>query len=309
MSSQQTSVKRVNPRKIAHKFLLYFFSSILLIWILLPFFYTLGSAFSPASEIGKRPTPFWPADPTLDNFKIVLGLPVQQQDCSAQGAGIDLCNTAEINISVQAILTTMWNSFYIGCLVVGITLIFAIFSAYSLSRYRFAGARFFQNFIILSRIVPGLVLIAPIFIVLRVTNLLNTSWALVITYVSFTLPLAIIILKFYFDQITSELDEAAAIDGANRFQIIFSIILPVAVPGLIATGVLVFLESWGEFFFSLVLTASLTVPPLLAGFLSLQTFSWTLLSAATVIAVLPPILLTMVFQKYLVSALAAGSGK
>jgi ABC-type glycerol-3-phosphate transport system permease component len=87
------------------------------------------------------------------------------------------------------------------------------------------------------------------------------------------------------------------------------IILPVAVPGLIATGVLVFLESWSEFFFALVLTDSYTVPALLAGFLSMQTFNWTLLSAATIIAIIPPVVLVMIFQKYIVTALASGTGK
>jgi ABC-type spermidine/putrescine transport system permease subunit II len=106
-----------------------------------------------------------------------------------------------------------------------------------------------------------------------------------------------------------DLEEAAALDGAGRLQTLRLIILPVAVPGLIAAGVLVFLESWSEFFFALVLTDSYTVPPLLAGFLSMQTFNWTLLSAATVIAIIPPVLLTMVFQKYIVTALASGTGK
>jgi len=300
--------KKFSLKRIGYGTFIYASAAAFLVWIIFPIWYTISSSFTDPSQIGVRPTPFWPENPTLDNYKIVLGIPLEGKEC-VPGVNIQECAVAESNVSVNQILNTMFNSFYIGAIVVFFTLIIAVVAAYSLSRYRFIGSKFFVNFTILSRIVPGLVLVAPLFIFLRVLNVLNTPWALVISYTSFTLPLAIIILKNYFDQISIELDEAAAIDGAGRFRSIFSVILPVAVPGLIATAVLVFLESWSEFFFALVLTDALTVPPLLAGFLSMQTFNWTLLSAATVLAVIPPVALTMVFQKYVVTALAAGTGK
>jgi ABC-type glycerol-3-phosphate transport system permease component len=303
-----TRRKRFSFRRFSFLTFIYASAALFLVWILFTIWYTISSSFTDPSQIGVRPTPFWPEDPTLDNYKIVLGIPVEGKDC-VPGIDIQECAVAESNVSVNQILDTMFNSLYIGLIVVFFTLLISVVAAYSLSRYRFFGSKFFVNFTILSRIVPGLVLVAPLFIFLRVLNVLNTPWALIISYTSFTLPLAIIILKNYFDQISIELDEAAAIDGAGRIRAIFSVILPVAVPGLIATAVLVFLESWSEFFFALVLTDALTVPPLLAGFLSMQTFNWTLLSAATVLAVIPPIFLTMVFQKYVVTALAAGTGK
>ena len=288
--------------------MIYSVAACFVLWILFPIWYTISSSFTEPSKIGVRPTPFWPANPTLDNYKIVLGIPIRDKDCTP-GVDIGNCQTAASNVSVNKIVDTMLNSFYVASTVVVITLIISTIAAYSLSRYRFVGSNFFLNFTILSRIVPGLVLVAPIFIFLRVLDLLNTLWALIISYTSFTLPLAIIILKNYFDQISVDLEEAAALDGAGRILTLRLIILPVAVPGLIAAGVLVFLESWSEFFFALVLTDSYTVPPLLAGFLSMQTFNWTLLSAATVIAIIPPVLLTMIFQKYIVTALASGTGK
>jgi ABC-type glycerol-3-phosphate transport system permease component len=288
--------------------MIYSVAACFVLWILFPIWYTISSSFTEPSKIGVRPTPFWPANPTLDNYKIVLGIPIRDKDCTP-GVDIGNCQTAASNVSVNKIVDTMLNSFYVASTVVVITLIISTIAAYSLSRYRFVGSNFFLNFTILSRIVPGLVLVAPIFIFLRVLDLLNTPWALIISYTSFTLPLAIIILKNYFDQISVDLEEAAALDGAGRILTLRLIILPVAVPGLIAAGVLVFLESWSEFFFALVLTDSYTVPPLLAGFLSMQTFNWTLLSAATVIAIIPPVLLTMIFQKYIVTALASGTGK
>ncbi|CAB4336684.1 unannotated protein [freshwater metagenome] len=305
------TVRRRRPlsrARIVRTSMIYSVAACFVLWILFPIWYTISSSFTEPSKIGVRPTPFWPANPTLDNYKIVLGIPIRDKDCTP-GVDIGNCQTAASNVSVNKIVDTMLNSFYVASTVVVITLIISTIAAYSLSRYRFVGSNFFLNFTILSRIVPGLVLVAPIFIFLRVLDLLNTPWALIISYTSFTLPLAIIILKNYFDQISVDLEEAAALDGAGRILTLRLIILPVAVPGLIAAGVLVFLESWSEFFFALVLTDSYTVPPLLAGFLSMQTFNWTLLSAATVIAIIPPVLLTMIFQKYIVTALASGTGK
>lgn len=293
---------------ITRSSMIYSVAACFVLWILFPIWYTISSSFTQPSKIGIHPTPLWPADPTLDNYRLVLGFPITDQDC-VPGIDIRLCQTAPSNVSVNKIVDTMLHSLYVASLVVAITLIISTIAAYSLSRFRFIGSNFFLNFTILSRIVPGLVLVAPIFIFLRVLNLLNTPWALIISYTSFTLPLAIIILKNYFDQISIDLEEAAALDGASRMQTLKLIILPVAVPGLIAAGVLVFLESWSEFFFALVLTDSYTIPPLLAGFMAMQTFNWTLLSAATVIAIIPPVLLTMVFQKYIVTALASGTGK
>ena len=304
-------VKRRRPlsrARIIRSSMIYSVAGCFMLWILFPIWYTISSSFTQPSKIGARPTPFWPANPTLDNYRMVLGIPVTDENC-VPGIDIKICQTSPSNVSVNKIVDTMFNSFYVASLVVIITLVISTIAAYSLSRYRFVGSNFFLNFTILSRIVPGLVLVAPIFIFLRVLNLLNTPWALIICYTSFTLPLAIIILKNYFDQISIDLEEAAALDGAGRMQTLRLIIMPVAVPGLIAAGVLVFLESWSEFFFALVLTDSYTVPPLLAGFLGMQTFNWTLLSAATVIAIIPPVLLTMVFQKYIVTALASGTGK
>lgn len=306
----KSTVRRrpLNRSRIIRNTMIYSSATGFVLWILFPIWYTISSSFTKPSQIGVHPTPFWPANPTLNNYRIVLGIPIKDENC-VPGVDITECQSVASNVSVNKLVETMAHSFYVGALVVVFTLIIATIAAYSLSRYRFIGSNFFLNFTILSRIVPGLVLVAPIFIFLRILNLLNTPWALIISYTSFTLPLAIIILKNYFDQISIDLEEAAAIDGASRLRTLNLIILPVAVPGLIATGVLVFLESWSEFFFALVLTDSYTVPPLLAGFLSMQTFNWTLLSAATVIAIIPPVLLTMVFQKFIVTALASGTGK
>ena len=106
-----------------------------------------------------------------------------------------------------------------------------------------------------------------------------------------------------------EIEEAATIDGASRLRTLAVIVAPLAKPGLIAAGLLAFLEAWSEFFFALVLTDSLTAPPVVAGLQSLQQFSWTTLAAATVVTVIPPVIIAVAFQRYIVSGLASGSVK
>jgi ABC-type glycerol-3-phosphate transport system permease component len=97
------------------------------------------------------------------------------------------------------------------------------------------------------------------------------------------------------------------LDGASRLKCLISIVLPLARPGLIAAGLLVFLEAWSEFFYALVLTNELTVPPVVAGLQNLQQFSWTTLAAASIFSLIPPVLIAVVFQRYIVSGLARGS--
>jgi multiple sugar transport system permease protein/trehalose/maltose transport system permease protein len=157
-----------------------------------------------------------------------------------------------------------------------------------------------------TRVVPAIAIVGPFFVFFREVNLLNTPWALVISYNVFTLPLAIIVLKNYFDQLPRSLEEASLVDGASRLQTLYLVVAPLARPGIAAAGVLIFLEAWSEFFYSLVLTNELTVPPLLASFQSAEQFNWNALAAATILAIIPPVVLAMCFQRNVVSALTAG---
>jgi ABC-type glycerol-3-phosphate transport system permease component len=305
---------RIGTRKIAlravgYKFLLFVFAGFFLIWILLPIWFTVTSSFTLPAQIGEKPARYFPQSPTLDNYRIVFGIPPSNQAECTPGVDIQSCLGAESNNSVRKLTSAIANSLFVSTVLVILNLILATFAAYGLSRFPFRGSNFIFRATIVSRIVPGIVLIAPIFITLRVLGLLNTPWSLIIAYNAFTLPIAIILLTNYFDQIPRDIEEAAAVDGASRMQILRIILVPLVVPGLIATGVLVFLEAWSEFFFALVLTDALTVSPLLAGFLAMQTFNWTLLSAATVISLIPPVLLVLVFQRYVVSGLTVGAGK
>lgn len=266
------------------------------IWILLPVWYLVVSSLITPGQLGIKPFPLVPASITFDNYMAVLF-----GNTGGKGIGSTDMGTRLVPAIGQSLFVS-------GCLVV-LNLLIAGAAAYGLSRYPFRGARGFELAVIATRIVPAIAIIGPFFVAFRVMGILNTPFALIISYNVFTLPLAIMILKNYFDQLPREIEEAAKIDGATRLQTLWIIIVPIARPGLVAAGVLIFLEAWSEFFYSLVLTNQLTVPPLLAGFQSVQQFNWNALAAATVMSMLPPTVLVLFFQRHVVGALTAGVGK
>ncbi len=266
------------------------------IWILLPVWYLVVSSLITPTQLGVKPFPMLPSSITFDNYTSVLF-----GNTGGKGVGSTDMGTRLVPAIGQSLFVS-------SCLVV-LNLLIAGAAAYGLSRYPFRGARAFELSVIATRIVPAIAIIGPFFVAFRVMGVLNSPWALIISYNVFTLPLAIMILKNYFDQLPREIEEAAKIDGATRLQTLWIIIVPIARPGLVAAGVLIFLEAWSEFFYALVLTNQLTVPPLLAGFQSVQQFNWNALAAATVMSMLPPTVLVLFFQRHVVGALTAGVGK
>ncbi|MCX5580997.1 carbohydrate ABC transporter permease [Kaistia terrae] len=266
------------------------------IWILLPVWYLVVSSLITPSQLGVKPFPMVPSSITFDNYLSVL-----TGSTNLKGFG-----TTDMG---SRLLPAIGQSFFVSSVLVILNLFIAGLAAYGLSRYPFRGSRLFELSIIISRVIPAIAIIGPFFVAFRVTGILNTPWALIISYNVFTLPLAIMILKNYFDQLPREIEEAAKIDGASRLQTLWIIVVPLARPGLVAAGVLIFLEAWSEFFYSLVLTNQLTVPPLLAGFQSVQQFNWNALAAATVMSMIPPVVLVIIFQRHVVGALTAGAVK
>ena len=266
------------------------------IWVLAPLWFTVHSSFSNPSEMSIRPPNWIPAKPTLGNYISVFTSATDKSgQYTSQQAG------------------RMWralsNSMIVGLLVAFSNILIGGFAGYAYSRYRFRGSQAGYLFLLATRVVPGIAIIVPFFAGFRALGLIDTPWALIISYNLFTLPFSIWLLKSYFDRLPREIEEAAYVDGASRLRTIFVIVAPLARPGLVATLLLIFLESWSEFFYAMVLTNSLTVPPLLASYQSLQTFTWNVLAAATVVSLIPPIILAVIFQRYIVSGLTQGAVK
>lgn len=275
---------------------IYFCFMLFGIWVLAPLWFTVHSSFSNPSEMSIRPPNWIPAKPTLGNYISVFTSATDKSgQYTSQQAG--------------RMWRAMSNSLIVGLLVAFSNILIGGFAGYAYSRYRFRGSKAGYLFLLATRVVPGIAIIVPFFAVFREVGLIDTPWALIISYNLFTLPFSVWLLKSYFDRLPREIEEAAYVDGASRLRTIFVIVAPLARPGLVATLLLIFLESWSEFFYAMVLTNSLTVPPLLASYQSLQTFTWNVLAAATVVSLIPPIILAVIFQRYIVSGLTQGAVK
>ena len=269
----------------------------LLFWVGFPVYYMLITSFMDPPELGVKPPHWIPREPTIENYReVIIGETGQRGDYGT---------TTEFSRMMPALL----NSTFVSVSVVLLNLLIGGMAAYAFSRFDFRFSRAAYLGVLMTRVLPALSLIVPLFIILRKLKLINTLWALIFTYTIFILPLTIWILREYFDTLARDIEEMALIDGATRRQAFRLVVAPLAVPGLIAVGVMSFMEAWSEFFFALTLTNSLTYPPLLMSFRNLHQVNWNALAAATTIGVLPPVIVAFVFQRYLVRGLSEGAVK
>ena len=293
---------RGNPRrKLGATIGIYAGLVVFAFWILFPLVFTVASSFSTPAEIGAKPYAWIPKHVTLQNYSAIF---TGNDNPFGQSTGGGFAGSTG---SVSTIMPAIGQSLLVAALLVVTNLVVGGLAGYSFSRYYFRGSRAAFAWLLLSRIVPPITLITAFFEVFNKLHVFNTPWALVISYNVFTLPLCVWLLKSYFDGVPREVEDAARTDGAGRIRMLWMVVVPLAKPGLIAAGLLVFLESWSEFFYSLVLTNELTVPPVIVSLQGLQQFSWTLLAAAIMISLIPPMIIAFGFQRYLVSGLARGS--
>ena len=210
-------------------------------------------------------------------------------------------------------MTNLWNSFSVSAMTVLLTLVVATPAGYAMSRFRFRGKTLFSTWLLATQAFPGIIMVLGVFTLFRSYGLLNTRMGLVIMHTSFSVPFSVWLLKGYFDRIPVALEEAAVIDGCNHSEALLRIILPLAVPGLLAVSTFSFLLSWNEFFFSLVINRAerlFTLPVFLSRFLGVGGMvRWGPLSAAALLATIPALVLFMLGQKYLVSGLTGGAIK
>ena len=160
--------------------------------------------------------------------------------------------------------------------------------------------------------IPEVSLIMPLFIMASSLQLINKPIVLIITYMSFALPYAIWMMAAFFQTVPIELEEAARLDGCTRLGILFRVVMPISVPGLISTAMFVFLLAWDEFFYALIFTSTLaakTVPVAIAEFMGRYAVNITGMMAGGILAALPPVILALIFQRYIVSGMTAGAVK
>ncbi|MFW6181948.1 MAG: carbohydrate ABC transporter permease [Spirochaetota bacterium] len=203
------------------------------------------------------------------------------------------------------------NSLIVACLNTGASLALGTLAAYGLARFRFKGSENLSFWMLSVRMMPPVAAIIPIYIIMKTVRLLDTPWALVIIYLTFNLPFVVWMMKGFFEDIPREIEESALIDGCSETAVFRRIALPLVAPGLAATAIIVFIFSWNEFLFALILTGTraVTLPVGIIGFMKETGINWGYMTAGGVMALLPVIVFTVLVQKHLVKGLTMGALK
>ncbi|MFC5846807.1 carbohydrate ABC transporter permease [Deinococcus petrolearius] len=224
--------------------------------------------------------------PTLDNYRQIFSAPV-----SLGGR--------------------VWISALVSFLTVAITVPLGAAAAYVLSRHQFRGRETLFLVILVTQFVPAVVVAIPFFTLFRGLNIIDTPIALVIVYLSFTLPYAIWMLRGFFDALPVEVEEAAAIDGCNEVQTLRYVTLPLVMPGVLVSAVFAFISAWNEFFFALILTRqeAVTLPVGILTITGVRGPMWEQLSAAGMIVLVPILIMSLFIRKYFVQGITVGAVK
>jgi multiple sugar transport system permease protein len=196
-------------------------------------------------------------------------------------------------------------------------MVFSTLAAYALSRFRFPGSDLFSNATLATQMIPAIMYLIPIYIMFVKFTLLTgipvkgTYWGIILIYSAFFLPFSIWILRGFFASIPNELEEAARIDGCSAFQVFWYIALPLAIPGIIATGIYIFLTAWDELMFAWVLTNAdtMTIPVGIRLFVGNYQNRFDLMMAAATVATIPVVVLFFLLQRHIVRGLTAGAVK
>jgi multiple sugar transport system permease protein len=286
--------------------LLYVLALLLALVILGPFAWVLSASLQSESAIFKRPPDWIPQPLSLDNYTYVFTGRVPFSTDSSNNNNIGL--TAGITGEPLFIPSSLVNSLVIALAVLALNLVLGMLTAYVFARERFGGRTLAFNFILGSRLLPPMAVAIPIYTLLRILGLLDTRLGLVLVHGAFTLPFTIWVLTLYVRALPREVEEAALVDGSGRFGALWHVVVPMAAPGLAAVGAFAFLFSYNEFLFAQLILDSIelkTVPVLLAAISVNPDASYTLIAVGVMLAIIAPILLALVFRRYITSGLVS----
>ena len=282
-------------KKVIGRIILYLLVLLIVFIVLAPFAWMFLCSISAKADLISKPYHWWPAHPTLQNYKDrIFGTGSTTTDAANQ------------------FLAAFRNSLIIALCCTAVSLLIGLLASFAFSRFRFMGRTLALNTVLFMQMIPPIALIIPMYMIMLRLHLMDNRWALIIIYLSFTLPFVTWIVKSYIDGISTDLEEAAMIDGCGRLQAFFKVVLPVSASGLAATTIFAFIISWNEFFYALNFTSTLrskTLPVLITEFSSKFGNDFILTSTAGVLASLPPVLIALIFQKYIISGLSSGAVK
>lgn len=284
----------MSNRKFFRNLVLFLLTIPVFLFIFFPVLWLFMASLSTQVELFTVPPHWIPQHPTLQNYLDIF-FPSLAASSVPRTFAVSLLNSMKIASAVTLI-----------CIVVG------SLAAYALVRIPFKFNHTIQMGILGIRMIPEISLVLPLFIIASSLQLINKPIVLILTYLSFALPYAIWLMAAYFQTIPKELEEAARLDGCTRLGILFRVVMPISIPGLVSTAMFVFLLAWDEFFFALIFTNTLaakTVPVAIAEFVGRYAVNITGMMAGGILAAVPPVLVALIFQRYIVSGITAGAVK
>jgi ABC-type glycerol-3-phosphate transport system permease component len=266
--------------------IVYGLAVILVLFSAFPFFWMISTAFKPLREIFVYPPTFLPAKFTLANFERLF--------------------------EQTRFVMYFKNSIFVSSAAVLLTMLFGAAGAYSLTRFRFRGRDHMANLILFTYMFAPIMIIIPFYVLIKKLGLANTHFALVLAYTALCLPFSLWMLRAFFQGIPLALEEAALIDGASRAQAVLHVIFPLALPGLIATGIFTFILAWNDYIFCRILITSdelKTLPVGIADLYNATVIDWGMIMSGGMLITVPVLIFFMYIQRYLIAGWGAGAIK
>ncbi len=272
---------------------------LILLAVLVPFYWLVVISVTPQRYIAGRTMPAMvPTEASLISYSQLLGF---TEVTGRMG-----------RVAAEMFPRSLFNSVVVAGCSTALALLFGVLAAYALSRLRFPGKGASYVVILGSRLLAQITLAVPMFAIFRWMGILDTYLPMIIMNTSFCMAWVTLIMSNYFDMISSEMEEAARVDGCTRFGAFWRVLLPMAVPGIVSVMLISFLLAWGEFLYALLFTSSIsarTMPVVVAMFVGQYAIEYRMLAASLVLGILPPVLIALLFQRFIITGLTQGGVK
>lgn len=278
---------KINSKRKLQKAITYVLLSFFSFICVFPFVWMLISGLKPKNEIRTATPSIFIHQPTFDNFRRVL---------------VD-----------AGFLNYIKNSLIVSVIACVLSMVIAILAGYALSRYyKSRLVRISNFFMMLSQMIPGVLLLVPLYLIMQKLKILESYISLIMAYTTFVIPLCTFMMSSFFDTVPISLEEAAEIDGCHKLQILFKVVLPLSIPSLVSTGLYAFINAWNEFMFGYIFISTdkyRTLTPAIMLFKGANTIDWGGLMAGSVLAVLPVTVIFLFMQRFFLAGLMSGGVK
>lgn len=279
--------------RILKRFFLYLTVTCIVIWTIAPYVWLIISSLSLKIDLLTVPLRWIPSRLTLENYYTLF------------------FERGGESVNVRLFIQSLSNSAIIALSTMIICLFLGVLAAYAIARLRFKGSNLMVLVMMAIQLVPPIILVVPLYVIMRQLQLLDKRIGLIIVDISIVLPLVIWLMRGYFSSIPSDLEDAARIDGCTHLGALVRVVLPLSGPGLVSVMIFAFIASWNEYLYAFIFTNvdAKTLPVLIGEFSTKLGLEYLRIAAAGVLASLPPVLLALIFQRFIIRGLTAGAIK